>query len=307
MLAMRDAFGEALVEAGRKNNNIVALTANLEESTRLSAFHQEFPDRFFDLGVAEQNLIGVAAGLALSDKIPFITSFGVFSPGRNWDQLRISVCYSRANVKIVATHCGLSVGQDGASHQALEDLAITRCLPNLIVLAPADYYETKQVIQQAIIHQGPVYIRLPRSETPIIFDSTVDFKIGQAQILQSGTDLTIFAYGPMLAIALQTAQILKSFGLMTEVINISSIKPLPEKIVINSAKKTKFVVSIEDHQIFGGLGSAVAELLSEKQPTKMMIFGVPDKFGESGQLAELYEKFGLTPTLIAGKLKKVLL
>lgn len=294
--ATRDGFGQAILDLAKKNKDIVVVSADLAESTRVHHFAKAYPKRFIEVGVAEQNMMGIAAGLSFEDKIPFITSFGVFSPGRNWDQLRVSVCYSNANVKIIASHTGLSVGEDGASHQALEDIAITRCLPNLVVLAPADFNETKLATKAALEHQGPVYIRFARQSSPIFTKDK--FKIGKAQTLISGKDITIVGIGPLLYEAILAAQELAKKGIKVEIINSASIKPLDEKTILNSVKKTGKVITLEDHQKIGGLGSAVAELLSEKLPRPLKRMGVDDSFGESGTVENLWKKYKLNHTYI---------
>lgn len=292
MQSTRDGFGQAMLELGRKNKNIVVISANLAESTRVHHFAQKYPNRFVEVGVAEQNMLGVAAGLAIEGKIPFATSFGAFSPGRNWDQLRVSVCYSNLNVKIIGSHTGLSVGPDGASHQALEDIAITRCLPNLVVLAPADFRETKLATIAAAKHVGPVYMRFARQAGPNI--SNGKFAIGKAQVLTPGKDVTLIGCGPILAEALIAARELGKKKIKLEVINSASIKPLDKNTILRSVKKTNRVITLEDHQIMGGLGSAVAELLSENLPTPIKMIGVHDKFGQSGKAEQLWEKYKMT-------------
>lgn len=289
----RDGFGQAILELGNKNKDIVVVSADLAESTRVHKFAKTHPKRFIEVGVAEQNMMSLAAGLSFEGKIPFITSFGVFSPAINWGQLRISVCYSKANVKIIASHTGLSVGQDGASHQALEDIAITRCLPNLTVLAPADFNETKAATIAAAKHQGPVYIRFARQASPVFTPPHQNFEIGQANVLVPGKDISIIGVGPVLYEAIIAAQELGKQGIGVEIINCASIKPLDEKTILKSIAKTKHVLTIEDHQIAGGLGSAIAELISQKLPTPLTMMGVQDKFGESGKPEELWEKYQL--------------
>lgn len=302
----RDGFGEALLSLAKKNKDIVVVSADLAESTRVLDFAKKYPDRFIEVGVAEQNMLGVATGLALSGKIAIASSFAVFSPGRNWDQLRISVCYSQANVKIIGSHSGLGVGADGASHQALEDIAITRCLPNLIVLAPADYNEAKQALVAAIQHQGPVYLRLTRQNSPVFTNENKKFIIGQASILKRGNDLTLIACGPIVYDALQAAEKLTKENISVEVINCASIKPLDKKTILTSVKKTKKVLTLEDHQKAGGLGSAVAELLAENYPASIKIMGVNDSFGESGESNELYKKYGLDQDSIIKNIKEII-
>ena len=290
----RDGFGEAMLYLGAKNKSIVVVSADLAESTRVKKFGQKFPQRFFEVGVAEQNMMGIAAGLALSGKIPYVASFGAFSPGRNWDQIRVSVCYSKANVKIVASHTGLSVGPDGASHQALEDIALMRVLPNMTVIAPADYHETKKATIEAAKINGPVYIRLTRQAGTAITTNNSSFKIGKANILKTGQDLTIIGCGPILEQAILAGNELKKKNISVEIINCHTIKPLDKATILRSVKKTKGLISIEDHQQAGGLGSAIAEMLAENYPLPMKIIGVKDCFGESGSPEELWEKYALS-------------
>ncbi|HCC23027.1 TPA: transketolase [Candidatus Falkowbacteria bacterium] len=302
----RNGYGAALVELGRKNKNIVVLTGDLAESTRAQMFQAKYPERFFDVGVAEQNMMGVAAGLALTGKIPFVSSYAVFSPGRNWDQLRVSVCYSRANVKIIGAHTGLSVGPDGATHQALEDIAITRCLPNLTVIAPCDVHETKKAIFAAAKIAGPVYIRLAREATPAFTTPNTDFQVGRADILRRGHHVSIIGCGPILYEALQAAHSLSQEGIEAEVINCHTIKPIDHKTIIASAKKTEAVVTVEEHQIIGGLGSAVAEVLSAHYPVPLKMIGVRDTFGESGTPNELMIKYGLDRNQIIDTVRRMM-
>lgn len=302
----RDGFGEALLSLAKKNKDIVVVSADLAESTRVMEFAKKFPEIFIEVGVAEQNMMGVAAGLALSGKTAIAASYAAFSPGRSWDQLRVSVCYSRANVKIIGSHTGLGAGEDGATHQALEDIAITRCLPNLVVIAPADYNEAKKAIAAAVAYKGPVYLRLARQNTPLVTTDKSSFKIGQANILQKGQDVTVIACGPMVYEALEAAKKLAHENISIEVINCHTIKPLDKTTILASVKKTKKVVSIEDHQIHGGMGSAVAEMLAENYPVPMKIMGVDDSFGESGKPDELYKKYGLSQEHIISTIKNIL-
>jgi len=301
----RDGFGEALLGLGEKNPDVVVLSADLSESTRAKKFAEKFPERFVECGVAEQNMMGIAAGLALSGKIPFATSFGVFSPGRNWEQLRASVCYSQANVKTASTHAGLLTGADGATHQALEDIALTRVLPNLVVLSPADFYQAKNAVFAAAEYKGPVYIRLTRGKTAVFTKENEKFKIGKADVLRKGRDLTLIATGPVVYEALMAAEKLKDKARI-EVINLSTIKPLDKMTILASAEKTGKVVTIEDHQVFGGMGSAVSEFLSEELPVPVIRFGVPDVFGESGKGRELWEKYGLNTEGIVRRIMEIL-
>ena len=306
LIPTRNGYGEALVELGEKNPDVVVLTADLAESTRALAFGEKYPDRFFEVGVAEQNMMGIAAGLAISGKIPFVSSYAVFSPGRSWDQLRVSVCYSLANVKIAGAHTGVSVGPDGATHQALEDIAITRVLPNLVVIAPCDSIETKKCTIAAAHHKGPVYFRFAREKTPVMTTEDSPFEIGKANVLREGGDITIIACGPLVYEALLAAQDLSKENIEAEVINSHTIKPLDIKTIVESAKKTGCAVTVEEHQIHGGLGSAVAEALAQKHPVPIEIIGMPDTFGESGSPKELLEKYGLTSAHIVKACKKSL-
>ncbi len=290
----RAGFGRGLVEAAQKNKQIVALTADLSESTKLLDFEQKFPERYFDVGVAEQNLAGVAAGLALSGKIPFMTSYAVFSPGRNWDQIRVSIAYNQANVKIVSTHAGLNVGPDGATHQGLEDIALMRVLPNMTVIVPADAEQARQATIAISRLQGPVYLRLTRSNTPVFIDAKNNFKLGQAQVLQTGSDVTLIVCGPLVYQTLLAVEALKRHHIAATVINCHTIKPLDVKTILASVKKTKAVVTVEEHQRAGGLGSAIAETLAVQYPVPQEFVAVDDTFGESGQADELLQKYGLT-------------
>lgn len=305
--ATREGYGEGLLAAGLKNPQVVALTADLTESTKATAFKNRFPNRFFNLGVAEQNLICVAAGLALSGKIPFASSFAVFSPGRSWEQIRLSVCYQQANVKIVGTHAGITTGPDGATHQALEDIAITRCLPNLTVISPCDYHQAVKATLASAQHQGPIYLRFFRDKTPIMTDASAEFTIGKAQIFKQGTDLTIISTGPLTYQALLAAEILQKEGISPEVINLHTIKPLDLTTILKSVQKTHCLVTVEEHQIMGGMGSAVVEALAQAYaaPVTEMI-GLKDCFGESGQAAELLPKYQLDALSIVQAAKKVI-
>ena len=304
MKSCRDGFGEALLELGRKSKDVVVVSADLAESTRCLEFGNKYPGRFFEVGVAEQNMAGVAAGLALEGLTPFICSFAVFSPGRNWEQIRVSICYNNVNVKIVSSHAGLNVGEDGATHQALEDIALMRVLPNMTVIAPCDFEETKKATLAAAKIKGPVYIRYGREKTPVITSKQSKFQIGKANILRQGKDVTIIACGPMVYEALVAADELAKQKISAEVINCHTIKPLDKATIINSAKKTKKVVTIEEHEVNGGLGSAVAEVLSQNYPVPIKILGVPDKFGESGTAQQLLNKYNLNFKGIINAIKK---
>lgn len=306
MIATRDAYGDALKELGELNNNIVVLDADLSGSTKTGVFKKSYPDRFINVGIAEQNLIGTAAGLAAAGKVPFASTFAMFASGRAFEIIRNSVCYPNLNVKIAATHAGLTVGEDGATHQALEDISIMRSLPNMVVLNPADAVETKQCIKVAAEYNGPVYIRLGRSKTPVIFDETYKFEIGKGVELKEGSDVTIIATGIMVGKALEAREELSKLGIDARVINISTIKPIDTDIIVEAAKETKGIVTVEEHSIIGGLGSAVAEVVAENHPTKVLRIGTIDKFGESGDGNDLLEKYGLTVENIVKKAKEIL-
>lgn len=299
LVPTRDGYGHGVVELGKKNKNVVVLTADLCNSTRSNFFKREFPERFFEIGISEQDMICIAAGMALSGKIPFISTYSVFCPGRNWDQLRVSVAYNKANVKLTGAHAGVSVGPDGATHQGLEDIAITRCLPNMTVIAPCDYEETKKATIAAGKMQGPVYLRFAREATPVFTTEKTAFKIGKANVLRQGKNATIIACGPLVYEALLAAEKIDA-----EVINCHTIKPIDRETIIKSAKKTKKVVTVEEHQVQGGLGSAVAEVLSKEYPVPIRMIGVQDRFGESGTPDELLDKFGLRAGNIIKEFKK---
>lgn len=293
-VSSRDGFGEGLVLAGEENVNVVALSADLEESTRVDKFKNKFPERFFEVGVAEQNLVTVASGLAHEGKIPFATSYAVFSPGRNWEQIRTTVCYNNVPVKIIGSHGGISVGADGATHQALEDIAMMRVLPNMVVISPCDAIEAKKATIAMHKLNKPCYLRLTRNKTPIITTVETPFEIGKAEIFREGKDVTIIATGEMVYFALLAAKKLEESMISTRVINIHTIKPMDTKSVLLAAEATGAIVTVEDHQIAGGLGSAVSEIISQHFPVPMKMIGIDDKFGESGEPEELMEKYGLT-------------
>ena len=306
MMATRDAYGEALKELGGINKDIVVLDADLSGSTKTSVFKEAYPDRFFNAGISEQSLMGTAAGLAAAGKTPFASTFAVFASGRAFEIIRNSICYPKLNVKIAATHAGLTVGEDGATHQSIEDLSLMRSLPNMVVLNPADGVETKKCIQKAAEYKGPVYIRLGRSKVPVIFEEDYDFQIGKGAMLKDGKDVTIIATGIMVAKALEAREFLEKEGISARVINISTIKPIDKDIIIKAAKETKGIVTAEEHSIIGGLGSAVAEVVVENCPVKVERIGVNDTFGESGTGEALLEKYGLTAENICEKAKKIL-
>ncbi len=302
----RNGYGEGLLELGEQEPGAVVLTADLAESTRVDGFAKKYPDRFVECGVAEQNMMGIAAGLALYGKIPFVSSYATFSPGRNWDQLRVSVCYSKANVKIAGCHTGVSVGPDGATHQALEDVAITRVLPNLVVEVPCDALEAKKTVLAAAKYEGPVYFRLGREKTPIITTLESFFAIGKAEIFKQGTDVAIIGSGPVLYNGLLAAMELKKEGISVMVVNNHTIKPIDSKTIISAAKKCGAVVTLEEHQTMGGCGSAVCEVLAQNYPVPVEMVGMPNTFGESGQPEELIEKYGMGVESIKEAIKKVL-
>jgi len=307
MIATRDAYGKTLVELGKENPNIVVLDADLAVSTKTADFAKEFPDRFFDMGIAEQDMIGTAAGLAASGKIAFASTFAVFGSGRAWDQVRVSVAYTRLNVKIVVTHGGITTGEDGASHQANEDLSIMRSLPNMTVVTPCDALETEKLIRAAADFYGPMYIRLGRPKIPVITeDKKYDFKIGKGEIFRFGKDVTIIACGLMVAKALEAAEELANENIDVRVVNMHTIKPIDKDLIIKCAKETGAIVTAEEHSIIGGLGSAVAEVIVENAVVPMARVGMRDTFGESGKPDDLLVKYGLTTEEIVSSVKHVL-
>ena len=302
----RSGFGDGLLELGKKNPNVVALCADLTGSLKMNAFQDEFPDRFIQAGIAEANMMGVAAGLAIRGKIPFTGTFANFSTGRVYDQIRQSIAYSGKNVKICASHAGLTLGEDGATHQILEDIGMMKMLPGMTVINPADYHQTKAATLAIAEHDGPVYLRFGRPKWPVFTDPNQKFEIGKAVKFQDGSDVSLFATGHCLWESLKAAEELEKEGVSVEVINIHTIKPLDEKAILESVAKTKRVVSAEEHQINGGLGESIASLLSRELPAHMEIVGVNDKFGESGKPAELLEKYGLGSGSIAEAVRRVL-
>ncbi|MGL4909686.1 MAG: transketolase family protein, partial [Cetobacterium sp.] len=287
----RQAYGEALVELGKKNKNIVVLDADLTKSTKTNLFQEEFPERHINVGIAEADLIGTAAGLATCGKIPFASTFAMFAAGRAFEQIRNTVAYPKLNVKIAPTHAGISVGEDGGSHQSIEDISLMRSIPGMVVLSPADATETKKMIFAAAEYDGPVYIRMGRLDVPVLFDESYDFQIGLANTIKEGTDVSILATGLMTARALEAAERLSAEGISVRVINVGTIKPLDGETVLKAAKETKFLVTAEEHSVIGGLGSAVSEFLCETHPTLVKKVGIYDKFGQSGKGDELLEKY----------------
>lgn len=291
----RNGYGEGLVEAGEKNKNVVVLCADLTDSTRSSYFKEKFPDRFIEVGVAEQALATIASGMANYGKIPFISSFAVFSPGRNWEQIRTTICLNDVPVKIAGSHAGITVGPDGATHQMLEDIAIMRTLPNMIVIAPADAIETKKAVIEATNNGKPTYIRFAREGTPVFTTDKTPFQIGRAEVLWEGKDpqVAIIATGPLVYEALLAAKTLKNAEIECLVINSHTIKPIDTQAIIRAAKTTGAVVTVEEHQIMGGLGGAVSEVLSKNFPVPIEMVGMPDSFGESGEPEKLLKKYGM--------------
>ncbi len=302
----REAYGKTLVELGKENPNLVVLDADLAVSTKTAEFGKVFPNRFFNIGVAEQDMMSVAAGLATTGKTVFASTFAVFATGRAWEQVRISIAYPRLNVKIVATHGGIVTGEDGVTHQATEDIAIMRVIPNLSVIVPSDSIETKKAIIAAAKTYGPVYIRLCRPNVPIINEEGYDFKIGKARMLMDGKDVAIIATGIMVAQALDAAEELKKEGINAKIINMHTIKPLDKEIIMKAAEETGAIVTVEEHSILGGLGSAVAEVLIENHAVPMVRVGIKDMFAESGKPKELLEKYGLTTENIIKAVKDVI-
>lgn len=300
MHSTREGYGQALLELG-KNKKVVALSADLTESTYVSGFAKKYPERFFQCGVAEQNMVSMAAGLALEGKIPFASSFGVFVPIRCLDQIRISVCYQKANVKLVGSHCGLATGEDGATHQALEDVGALRAMPGLTIIEPSDYEQAIKATKEVGRWKGAVYLRLHRAKFPALSGHLTTFKIGKAQILQKGGGVTIIGAGPILNEAFKAGQHLE---FKPEIINCHTIKPLDKKTILSSAKKTGKVLVIQDHQVYGGLGSAIAELLSEEGIGKVRVLGVRESFGESGLVQELWRKHGMDYRGILEEIRK---
>ena len=301
MKATRQSYGEALVELGKENEKIVVLDADLANATKTIEFAKEFPQRFFDIGIAEADMIGTAAGLSTCGKIPYASTFAVFAAGRTYDQIRSSVCYPNLNVKICATHAGVTVGEDGATHQMLEDLSLMRVLPNMKVFCPSDDVQTKWIIKEISKIQGPCYVRLCRLATPDIYDENQKFEIGKMVQIGEGTDATIFATGVVVTEALKAQKMLQEKGIDIRVIDVHTIKPLDEEMILICAKETNRLISIEDHSILGGMGSAISEVLTEKYPTKLERMGINDKFGKSGKAEELLKYFGIDAETIIAK------
>ena len=302
--ATRDAYGEVLKELGGENPDIVVLDADLSSSTKTQVFAKAYPDRFFNTGIAEANMMGVAAGLAAAGKIPFASTFAVFGAGRAYEQIRNSICYPKLNVKIAVTHSGLTVGEDGATHQCNEDIALMRTIPGMVVISPADDVEARAAVFAAYEHQGPVYMRFGRLAVPVINDNPdYKFEIGKGIVLREGKDVTIVATGLEVSESLAAAEKLAADGIDAKVINIHTIKPIDEELIVAAAKETGKVVTVEEHSVIGGLGSAVCDVLSEKLPTPVLKIGVMDTFGESGPAVELIKKYGLDADSICEKVK----
>jgi len=306
--AIRNGFGEGLLEAGKRDKRVVALCADLADSTRMSLFKEAFPERFIELGVAEQNLASVGSGMAAIGKIPFISSYAMFSPGRNWEQIRTTICYNNVPVKIAGSHAGVSVGPDGGTHQAIEDIALTRIIPRMVVVSPCDAVEARKATLAVAKTQDPTYLRLAREKTALITTEETSFEIGKAQIFfeAAETQVGIIATGPLVYQALLAAKDLEKDGVGVTVMNLSTIKPLDENMVLALARKTDAIVTVEEHQIAGGMGSAVSEFLSKKYPVPMEFVGVDDQFGQSGKPEELIKHYGMDKSSIEKAIERVL-
>ena len=302
--ATRQSYGEILEKLGEENKDIVVLDADLSAATKTSIFAKKYPDRFFDMGIAEANMMGVAAGMASCGKIPYVSTFAAFAAGRTYDQIRSSICYPNVNVKICATHAGITVGEDGATHQMLEDIALMRALPNMKVLCPSDDVETKYLIEQISKIKGPVYVRLARLATPGIYEENQTFEIGKAVQIGEGTDATVFATGVVVSEAIKAKELLEKEGIYIRVVDMHTIKPIDKEMIVKSAKETKKLISIEDHSVIGGLGSAISEVLTEEYPCKLVRMGIKDTFGKSGNAVELLKYFGLTSEEIIKTVKE---
>ncbi|MFO8067435.1 MAG: transketolase family protein [Bacteroidales bacterium] len=302
----RSGFGDGLLEAAKKNDNVVGLCADLTGSLKMNAFQNEFPDRFFQTGIAEANMMGVAAGMTVGGKIPFAGTFANFATGRVYDQVRQSIAYSNKNVKIAASHAGITLGEDGATHQILEDIGLMKMLPNMTVVVPCDYLQTKEATLAVAEYQGPVYLRFGRPKVPVFSHQLPEFKIGKAQLINEGADVSIFACGHLVWKAIEACEILEQKGIKAELINIHTIKPLDENAVIQSVNKTKCVVTAEEHQVNGGLGDAIAQLVARINPAPIEMVAVYDKFGESGTPDQLMKKYGLESQNIVDAAQKVI-
>ena len=303
--ATRQSYGEALLELGKENEKIVVLDADLAGATKTGIFAKEYPERFFDMGIAEQDMMSTAAGLATCGKIPYASTFAIFAAGRAYDQIRNSISYPKLNVKICATHAGITVGEDGATHQMIEDISLMRTIPNMTVISVSDDTQTKWAVKEISKIEGPVYLRLSRLATPIIYDKNYKFEIGKAIQLGEGTDGTIFSTGVTVAESIKAQEILKEKGINVRVIDIHTIKPIDKEIIKKSAKETKKLISIEDHNIIGGLGSAISEVLTEIYPKQLIRMGKPDTFGKSGKAEELMKYFKITAEDIVEKMIEI--
>lgn len=304
--ATRQSYGEALLELGKSNKNVVVLDADLAGATKSGIFQKEFPNRFFDMGIAEQNMMATAAGMATCGKIPFASTFAVFATGRAYDQIRNSICYPNLNVKICGSHAGVTVGEDGATHQMLEDINIMKCLPNMKVICPSDDVQTKWAVKEMAEINGPCYIRTCRLASNIIYDENQEFELGKAVQFGDGTDATVFATGICVSEALKAMEILKEKNINIRVVDMFSLKPIDRDIIINSAKETRNLISVEDHSVIGGLGSIIADVLSEEYPAKLVKMGVKDRFGESGKATVLMEKFEIDSTAIVKQVEELM-
>lgn len=300
-IATRASYGEALAELGSENKNVVVLDADLSGATKTSVFAKKFPDRFFDVGIAEQDLMGTATGMATFGKIPYVSTFAVFAAGRAYDQVRNTIVHTNSNVKICATHAGITVGEDGATHQMLEDIGMMKAIPNMTVICPSDDTQTKWIIKEISKIDGPVYVRLSRLATPVIYEEDNQFEIGKGVQIGNGTDATIIAAGVTVAEALKAQEILKGKGIDVRVVDMHTIKPIDKELIIKCAKETKRIITIEDHSTIGGLGSSVCDVLSENYPTKVEKMGINDKFGESGKAEELMRFYGIDAQAIVEK------
>ena len=292
--ATRQSYGEALLELGKENEKVVVFDADLSSATKTNLFAKEFPERFFDMGIAEQNMISTAAGISTTGKIPYASTFAVFAAGRAYDQIRNSVCYPKLNVKICATHAGITVGEDGATHQMIEDISLMRTLPNMTVISTSDDAQTKWAVKEISKINGPVYLRLSRVATPAIYDENQKFEIGKAVQIGDGTDATVFATGVTVSEAIKAQEALEEKGINIRVVDIHTIKPIDKETIIRCAKETKKLISIEDHNVIGGLGSAISEVLTDEYPVKLTRLGINDTFGKSGKADELMKYFGIT-------------
>lgn len=300
-IATRASYGEALAELGSENENVVVLDADLSGATKTSVFAKKFPDRFFDVGIAEQDLMGTATGMATFGKIPYVSTFAVFAAGRAYDQVRNTIAHTNSNVKICATHAGITVGEDGTTHQMLEDIGMMKAIPNMTVICPSDDTQTKWIIKEISKIDGPVYVRLSRLATPVIYEEDNQFEIGKGVQIGNGTDVTIIAAGVTVAEALKAQEILKGKGIDVRVVDMHTIKPIDKELIIKCAKETKRIITIEDHSTIGGLGSSVCDVLSENYPTKVEKMGINDKFGESGKAEELMRFYGIDAQAIVEK------